>query len=363
MFEALEHRIPDRVPLDAPVSFRIDTLNRLEAYLGVEGWEAVLEALGVDFRSVGLTHSPRFLSEAKYIHPLGYYKILSKSPLTFEDEWGIVYRVTSTGMHWRFHRHPLAEASTVGEIWSYRFPELEDSRFALAEQTVRKYRDKYVIEAECQCTLFEQAWYLRGFTGFIRDLYRGSPLASALLDKLLRYRMEYLDRILDLGVDIVRLGDDLGTQTTLMIPPTLWRRHLKPRMKVIVEAVRKHGEPYIFYHSDGNVYRLIPELVDLGVQILNPVQPECMSPEKVKVEYGDKLTLHGTISIQRTLPFGTLRDVRREVEERVERCGFDGGLIIAPAHAPQPGTPVENIVELYRYAAEYSRRFYAGRRS
>lgn len=134
-----------------------------------------------------------------------------------------------------------------------------------------------------------------------------------------------------------------------MIPPHIWRKYFKPRMKIIIDTLKSYSRNsiYIFYHSDGYIEPIIPDLIEIGVQILNPIQPECMNLAEIKRRYGDRLVLHGTISVQRTIPFGTVEDVRKEVISRIEECGRNGGLVIAPAHTPQPDMPIENIVAVY----------------
>jgi uroporphyrinogen-III decarboxylase len=218
------------------------------------------------------------------------------------------------------------------------------------ESKVKKWKRNYFAVAAMWTTLFEISWALRGFGRFIKDLYSDSRFADSLLDKLLEYRLETGKRFIDLGVDMIHLGDDFGTQKNLLLSLDVWRRHFKPRMKMLIEALKKRGDVYIMYHSDGNIEKLIPELIEIGVQILNPIQPECMDPAAIKERYGEKLTLHGTISIQRTLPFGTKEDVRTEAITRLKTCGPGGGLVLAPSHAPQPDVPVENIITLYKTA-------------
>jgi len=120
-------------------------------------------------------------------------------------------------------------------------------------------------------------------------------------------------------------------------------------MKIIIDTLKSysHNSIYIFYHSDGYIEPIIQDLIEIGVQILNPIQPECMDPAEIKRKYGDRLVLHGTISVQRTIPFGTVEDVRKEVISRIKECGRNGGLVIAPAHTPQPDMSIENIVTVY----------------
>jgi uroporphyrinogen decarboxylase len=138
----------------------------------------------------------------------------------------------------------------------------------------------------------------------------------------------------------------------LIISPPLWRRHIKPRMKTIIESAKKKGV-YVLYHTDGNCEPIIPDLIEIGVDILNPIQPECMDPAKIKEQYGEKLTLSGTISIQDTLPRGTVEDVRSEVKARIRTCGQGGGLIISPSNQVLLDTKVENFLAIYDAVREF----------
>ncbi len=340
VFKALEHKKPDRVPVDEPPGWREDILKQLLAYLNASDVEEVRKILGIDFRLVS----------AKF-----KYEPWQKDPSKTINEWGMVFEPTSTGLHVRFFVHPLANASTAKEIWEYPFPELSSERFEEAEKQTRMWKSKYVVSAMMEATLFEHAWYLRGFQNFLMDLISRPNMANALLDKLLKYKIEMTGYFLDMGVDIIRLGDDVGWQRGMILSPAIWRKYFKPRMSTLISYIRKHSSDvvYIFYHSDGYIMPIIPDLIEIGVQILNPVQPECMDPVEIKRLYGDKLTLHGTIGVQSILPFGTPDDVRQEVIKRIKECGLNGGLIIAPSHTPQPGTPIENIVAMYRAATSY----------
>lgn len=338
VFKALEHEKPDRVPVDEPPGWRADILKRLLAYFNTNDLEKVRKALGVDFRLIS--------AEFKW-------RSWERDPSKAIDEWGIVHEPTSTGLHSRFYLHPLADATTAKEINEYPFPELVPERFEKAEKQAKIWKKNYVISAMMESTLFEMAWYLRGFQRLLMDMIARPNIANALLDKLLKYRMEMVKYYIDIGADIIRLGDDVGWQRGMILSPDLWRRYLKPRMKALIDHIKKHSNAYIFYHSDGYIMPIIPELIEIGVQILNPVQPECMDPVEIKKRYGDKLVLHGTIGVQSILPFGTPEDVKNEVIKRIKECGMNGGLIIAPSHTPQPETPIKNIVAMYKAATSF----------
>jgi uroporphyrinogen decarboxylase len=146
------------------------------------------------------------------------------------------------------------------------------------------------------------------------------------------------------GVDILMLGDDVSTQLDMMISPGLWRELIKPRLtRIILSAKQINPDLLVFYHGDGNLQTIIPDLIETGVDILNPVQPECMDPAVIKKEYGQKLSFWGTIGTQTTLPFGTPEDVKEMVKKMIGSAGQGGGLLIAPTHTIEPDVPWENI--------------------
>jgi len=349
VMSALSHRQPDRVPLDE--AFRPEIWARLkQRFQGDE--ELVRDKLGIDLRTVLIDPPARFMEKSWPSAPFsGFRTVRRLSPELYEDEWGIRYTIGATGRYWHFHTHPLEHCS----IDDYNWPDVDaPGRFDNAAAGVDRWREDYAVAAggDIEETFFEQAWYLRGFRALLRDFYSNPSFVHELLDRLLEYRVAQARKLLDLGVDIIRLGDDLGTQQTLILPPELWRQFIKPRLQALIQAIRARGRAKIFYHSDGNIRQLIPELVEVGVEILNPVQPECLRPQEVKAAFGDRLTLHGTISIQRTLPFGTPSEVRQEVLSRISDCGSYGGLILAPTHAVQTDTPLRNVITMYQAARD-----------
>ena len=147
---------------------------------------------------------------------------------------------------------------------------------------------------------------------------------------------------------------DIAMQDRMMVSPAAWRKIDKPRLAEMLKTWKGLNPDIMFYfHTDGNMEEVLPDLIDIGFDIIDPIQPECMDVDYIKKKYGKKFTLHGTISIQRTLPFGTIEDVRREAASRVALGKEDGGIIIAPSSDVQPDTPMENIIEIYRAAVSY----------
>jgi len=142
-----------------------------------------------------------------------------------------------------------------------------------------------------------------------------------------------------------------------MFSPDMWRRFMKTRWAKVWSAARTiKPDIEIFYHSDGNILDIIPDLIEIGVTILNPIQPECLDPLMVKRRFGDRIVLHGTIGTQTTMPFGTPDQVRQTVRERVERLGADGALILAPTHVLEPEVPLANVEAFFEACREYGRR-------
>lgn len=176
------------------------------------------------------------------------------------------------------------------------------------------------------------------------DFVLNPDLAEKILDIPFHYHLTAAKKLVEMGVDMIWTGDDVGTQSTMMISPKLWRRFFKPRMAEFIAALKKINPGVkVAYHSDGMIYPIIPDLIEIGVDVLNPVQPACMNPERVKKEFGNKLCFWGSIDEQYTLPFGSPAEVEHEIKSRLKTLGKNGGLIIGPTHHVQLDTPMENF--------------------
>jgi uroporphyrinogen decarboxylase len=205
-------------------------------------------------------------------------------------------------------------------------------------------------------TIFEVAWQLRGMEELFEDFRFRPALAANLLDRITAARLSQARFYAEQDVDVLILGDDVSMQTGMLMSPKTWREWFKGRMRDIIAEARsvKPGLP-VFYHSDGNPAAILPDLIEIGVTILNPVQPECIDPVLVKERWGDRLALWGTIGTQTTMPFGTPEEVRAEVRRRIETVGREGGLVLGPTHSLEPDVPWENIVALYEAIEEFGR--------
>nr|MDO8113343.1 uroporphyrinogen decarboxylase family protein [Candidatus Sigynarchaeota archaeon] len=266
--------------------------------------------------------------------------------------------------------HPIKEISldALDDYLTHQFPSIDDeTRYDQMKKEIKLYKEKYAIEADMEMTLFEKSWYVCGLPNFLGALAKAfrkpnsdeNKFVNKILDAMVSFRLKQIEKYLEIGgIDIIRFGDDVGIQSGLMFSKAIWRQFFKPRMKKLIDACKR--EVHVYNHCDGNCTELIPDFIENGVEILNPLQPECMDPEAIKQKYGDKITLYGTIGIQKPSYIGDCYPevskaeidrlsslFIREVKTRKETLGKDGGLILAPTNKLQPDTYIESIIALY----------------
>ncbi len=278
----------------------------------------------------------------------GYYQPGYQEVDGYVDEWGVTWKTIEyetrfgKGKYTEPYGHPLEDERALGK---YRPPDPDRSElYAEAERTILEFQDEYCIVGVTPTTIFECAWALRGYEQLLIDMAVDPDRANAVLDIPFRYHMAVTQRLVRMGVDMVWLGDDMGGQTSMLMSPRMWRTYFKPRMAALIGSLRAINPGIkIAYHTDGVVYPIIPELIEIGIDVLNPIQPLAMDPARLKAEHGDALCFWGSIDIQRTLPYGTPRDVRDEVLTRLKTIGQGGGLLIGPTHNVQLDTPLENF--------------------
>ena len=338
---ALSHEQPDRCPMQ--ISFTPEFAVRLRAAMGLHGRDShnphgggntyeLERALGEDLllTSVGWAN--------------GYY--LSKEP--YVDEWGVGWKPCEyttpfgKGVYTEIASHPLADDNAIATYQppNPNRPEL----YKDAAHLIEHYKQDYFIVGVTVTTIFETAWALRGLERLLTDLVSDPDLAHAILDIPYRYHLTAAKKLVEMGVDAIWVGDDVGAQNGMIISPQLWRRIFKPMWADFfreLKCINPHVK--IIYHSDGVIEPIIPDMIEIGLDVLNPIQPSCMDPVVLKKKWGDKLCFWGTIDEQHTLPFGTPDDVRREVRTRLDTVGKGGGLIIGPTHHVQLDTPLENF--------------------
>jgi uroporphyrinogen decarboxylase len=270
----------------------------------------------------------------------------------YEDEWGVRIKITGEkDLDWKYSYHPLNNNGKLS-IRNLKIPDIySGNRFDKVREDIEKYGKSYIVAAGVS-TLFRKAWILCGYSKFLEALYLDRVFVEDLLDRLLEFYKTLVKKYVELGVDIIELGGDLGTEESMMISPDLWREIFKPRLSKIIIENKKEGV-YFYLHSDGNITSIIPDLIEIGIDILNPIQPECMDPKNIKEQFGDKLTLHGTMSLQKTFTQGKRNDIRDEILDRIKYCGRDGSLILAPSNAFTIDIPITNILYFYDFIKNY----------
>ena len=274
--------------------------------------------------------------------------------LTEIDEWGVGYKKGSLA-HFRQFISPMADFDDPQQVIDYPFPDMDDPvRWADARRQVEEAHAAGRAAAYFALQVFEPAWYLRGLENMLADFLCDEEMAAACMNKMTEAQCRTAKQAAEIGVDIIMFGDDVGTQKALMMSPETWRRWVKPATAATIAAAKAvNPDVLAFYHSDGVIYDIIPELIEIGVDVLNPIQPECMDPVLLKEQYGDRLSFWGTIGTQTTMPFGTPEEVRETVRHMIETVGKGGGLVIAPTHVLEPEVPWENVEALVQAIRDY----------
>jgi uroporphyrinogen decarboxylase len=261
------------------------------------------------------------------------------------DGWGVAHEHNPNSHHMTRMHHPLAHAASVADLEAYPWPDFEKLDFSYLEPQVEEIHAKdLAVFVWAECTIWETAWYLRRIEPLMLDMSLEDEKAACLLDKITDLAALRARKFAAAGVDILGLGDDIGMQSTIMMSANMYRTWLKPRMaKVIAAAKDVKPDILVSYHSCGYILPLIGELIDIGVDVLNPVQPECMNFAEVHAKFGDRLSFNGTIGTQQLMPFGTPEQIKAEVRRNLEIAGRKGGLMCCPTHMLEPEVPWENI--------------------
>lgn len=338
---ALSHEVPDRCPMQ--VSFTPEFASRLAREMKLSG-----DKLHNPHGGGNTYELERALDEDMLLTSVGWANWYYQDADEYVDEWGIGWRSVKyttpygTGRYTEFNQHPLAEDEAINNYQSPdpNRPEL----YREADWVLRNFKDEYWIVGVTVTTIFECAWALRGYERLLTDFALNPELAERILNIPYRYHLAAAKKLTQMGVDMIWIGDDVGAQHAMLISPKMWRKFLKPRLaNLIAELKDINPQVKVAYHSDGTIYPIIPDLIEIGLDVLNPIQPACMDPVQLKDDFGDKLCFWGSIDEQHTLPFGSAGDVHNEVLTRLETLGKNGGLILGPTHHVQLDTPMENF--------------------
>lgn len=287
-----------------------------------------------------------------------YYADKDFKPGTTIDMWGVGHEPGSAlAFHMTYMHNPMKSFDSVEQIESYPFPVFDLSNLPKMTQMAKEFHDQgLAVMGNMQCTVWETAWYMRGMENLLCDMMTEDDMATVLLDKVTDMAVMRAEAYVKAGADVLFLGDDIGMQHTIMMSISLHREWLMPRLKRVIDAAKAiNPNVVVFYHSCGRVTELIPNLIEAGIDVLDPVQPECMDFEKIHDMYGDRLSFHGTIGTQSVMPFGTPEDVRREVFKNLDIAGKKGGLYVCPTHMLEPEVPLENVLAYIKACQDYTK--------
>jgi uroporphyrinogen decarboxylase len=367
---ALKHQAPDRVPIDlggtGASTISIRALERLRACLNMPPDpppvvyskrsatalpdDAIVERFGIDTRPAR-PGSPDVAAEREI------------DANTLVDEWGVAWR-RAPGGHFISANGPFQHLAdpTPRDVEGFRWPDPSDpGYFRGFRERVRKLHeetDRAVI-LNLQNGPVHQSQYMRGYAEWLEDLLLRPEFVTALAERITDLWLELNTRILEETkdyIDLVSFGDDIATQRAPLMRPELYRTLIKPYHRRMAAAIKRFDKP-ILYHSCGAVSRLIPDLLDVGIDALNPVQVAAggMDTKRLKQEYGRDLAFWGGIDTQHVLPLGTPADVREEVKRWIEDLSENGGYVLCPVHNVQPEVPPENLIAMFEAAMEYGR--------
>ena len=365
--KTLNHLEPDRVPIDlgsAGGGITDVAYNRLKEYLGIMGDEGttytttlvvsnfderVLRALDVDIRRLGLRGPKRRPGRVE------------KGDGSWADEWGIVYR--KAGYYNQIVGNPLRN-STLADLDRYAWPDPGDP--ALVEGLAQQARSLYegtefgLSARSVSGGIFQTCCRLRSMEQFLIDMLLDKPFAKRLLARVEETVLSLTEALLSaVGpyVQMVETQDDLGTQRAPLISPALYGELIQPchaRLSALIKK-KTDGKAKVFLHSDGSIFDLLPQVIQAGIEVLNPLQPHAakMEAERLKAAFGQKLVFHSGLDQQQTIPFGTAAEAEANVRQVLRALAPGGGYIFSPCHNLQADVPPENIVAIYQAAAQF----------
>ena len=336
---ALSRRLPDRVPVAA--EFVPEVKKILLEHFHTDDYYDMCVKIGSDMLvyATGISTSFYLKEENEYVCPWGC---------------GWKYFENKTGRYAEIVRHPLADDPDGTKLHAYRTPDPDaPAQYLPFRELVERYGKTHFICGSVACSIFEAAWYLHGMEETIEDMLLRPEYTAELFDKTMQFTLHAGLHFIDEGADMIWLGDDVGMQDGMLFSPAMWRELLKPRMAVLISAYKaRNPKVLVAYHSCGNIMPIIDDLIEIGLDVLNPIQPHAMDPADIKRKFGDRLAFWGSIDIQDTLPHGSREDIRAEVKLRMETIGKGGGLLLTPAHNVQSDTSLANILAFYEAARE-----------
>jgi uroporphyrinogen decarboxylase len=359
----LAHKEADRVPIDLggfQSEMCVIALENLCTHLGLEFPVRILERVQ-QLAVIPVDILQRFHIDTRYVFPGDAAVVEIPEENAFRNEWGIVWAKKDGVFYFEMVEHPLADINDVESLKKYPFPtDINRARMKGIKDTARAFRDSGFAVFTSISSINETAWYMRGLDNFLMDMVTNKKYFVMLYEKVLESMMEIYGAFLDeVGeyLDVIQIWGDMTGQNGPLYSPEFYREYMKPRDFEQIKFLKSKTDARIAWHCCGAAVHFIPDLIDLGVEILNPIQVSArgMDTKRLKTEYGKDLCFWGGIDTQHVLPYGSTQEVEQEVKRRIDDLAPGGGYILSSVHNIQPDVPPENIVTMYETAFDYGR--------
>ncbi|MCL2700848.1 MAG: uroporphyrinogen decarboxylase family protein [Phycisphaerae bacterium] len=343
--QTMSFRRPGRVLFAA--DFTPDLRERLVKHTGSED---LLGHYGMWKRAWVGPRRPEGLAKIDYSV---YYKDDTLPPGTTIDDSGVAH-IPGGFYHFTKMLSPLRNATSIEQIQSYPLDNTLEWDWSQVKADVDKAHAEGIVVGAWVGHMYESAWQIRGYEEFLTDMLTQPAWAHAMLERVIETKAERCRRLAEAGVDVLQCGDDVASQRALMFEPAMWREFMLSRWrKVWAAAHAANPGVHVWYHSDGDITAIIGELIEAGVNILNPLQPECLDVDAVFAEFGGRVAFDGVMGTQSTMPWGTPADVKARVKEIIQKYGQNGGLFVTPTHILEPEVPLANIDAFADACREY----------
>lgn len=368
----LNHQKPDRIPIDLGSTW-VTTVNsmihqNLLQYFNIDESdqilslmtqtsivnEEILKKFGVDFRALRASNSKKW--EIEVIEE-------EKGCYWYYDRWQIKRKMPKkNGYYYDICEHPLKKGN-IQELKSFKWPSINDliSLKGLKENAQNMFEQtSYALVGDIGgAGIFERAWYLRGFENWLMDLLINESYCRKLMDKIVELKYDIIEKFLKATgkyIEVVTLGDDFSAQNNPLISMDLFKKLIKPYYKILINFIKNKTDAKIFFHSCGNIKPFLDDFIDLGIDIINPIQISAyqMDPYVLEKEYGNKIVFWGGgCDAQKILPFGNEEEVEKEVIHNINILSLGGGYVFSPIHVIQRDVPIRNIIKMFDTARKH----------
>ncbi len=356
MHLVVSHQKPDRTPAvigarpeinrALMAHFGANSMAEVNRILGTDGWAGV--GVGIDFSGFRKKVDGKLTGDCPYAGA----EYVFHAEDVFEDQWGVIRRKGADGKYVEWLSGPISETDNLDD-WDFPAPDRLIDDPALPDR-VRELKEQGLWVSGGVTQPYKTAWELRGMENLLADYLLNPALVEAVYERIYELYGEMARRMAAAGIDQLGIGGDIAMQDRVIMGPDNWRRIDKPRLAALIASCKEINPGlHVFIHSDGKLDEIMPDLIEIGFDIIDPIQPECMDPFEIKRLYGDQIVLHGCGSLQQILPFGSVEDVRRHVEQLIEGCGYNGGLVLRVSNAIGWDVPLENVLAFYETARDY----------